>query len=174
MHLKWLETTEYFLTYTVIPSCSHFLCHSSWNTVEQSKSAKKSNAMKSFYFNCNIRVAALINVVCLDWKAQIKVSMLFFFFFFLSKSSPPFQKMKKQHAPRSLGIMTELLPCCISSVTKSLCSPWVGLRYVYTSIARWQLMIHNTQSFDKANKQRYNMVWSNRGDITPHMCYSCT
>lgn len=35
-----------------------------------------------------------------------------------------------------------------------------GLKHVYTSIAPWQVMIHNTQSFDKADKQKHNLVLS--------------
>lgn len=117
--LRPLHIPIHIHTYTIIPSCSHFLLLLTVHCLAKHKCQKKSNAMKSFYFNCNIRVAALINVVCLDWKAQIKVSGFF--------SSLSFQQMKKQHAPRSLCNMTERLPRYISSVKKSLCSPWVGL-----------------------------------------------
>lgn len=44
-----------------------------------------------------------------------------------------------------------------------------GLKHVYTSIAQWQVMVHNTQSFDKANKKKYNMVWSYGGAIKSHI-----
>ena len=63
------------------------------------------------------------------------------------------QQMKKQHAPRSLSNMTELLPCYISSVKKSLFS-MSGLKHVYTTTAQWQVMIHNAQSSKKQINKR--------------------
>lgn len=92
-------------------------------------------------------------------KPRLKCLFFFFCVFFRSKSSLSSQQMKKQRAPRSFCNMTELLPLLHLICKEIPLFSMSGLKHVYTSTAQWQVIIHNIQSFDKANKQKNNMVW---------------
>lgn len=75
--------------------------------------------------------------------------------------------MKKHRAPRSLRNMTELLPLLHLICNEIPLFSMSGLKHVYTSTTQWQVIIHNTKSFDKAYKQKYNMVRRKHTYVAP-------